>query len=137
MTTRLIVPAMAVLALALGGCGGGSRPVEAVSVSGPGSVENPSASAAGAAFIGPDGPTADASPQIAHALDTAVKDQPVSWTDADSGDVTRITATRTFQREDNSYCREFTQSVTHHDKTDSARGTACRQADGTWRAMAG
>jgi surface antigen len=30
-------------------------------------------------------------------------------------------------------CREFQQTITINGKTEKAYGTACRQADGTWR----
>jgi surface antigen len=93
--------------------------------------------AGAAGFIGPDGPVMVAPPQIGHALETAPANQPQSWTDADSGATTQFTAIRLFQKDDNSYCREYSESVTVSGKTSSVHGTACRDSDGTWRAAAG
>jgi surface antigen len=42
-----------------------------------------------------------------------------------------------YQAEDNTYCREFTETISKGGTTDSAHGTACWQPDGTWRAVAG
>jgi hypothetical protein len=130
MTWKLIMPLLAALPLA--GCGGGGHPPDPVAMSAAGKAQAPATG-----FIGPDGPLISAPPEVNHALETALVGRPVSWTDADSGAVTRFTVARTFQREDNTYCRDFTESVSVKDNTDTARGTACRQPDGTWRAVAG
>jgi hypothetical protein len=129
MTAKLIAPILAAFALA--GCAGGDRPAGGAGIATTASAPAP------VGFIGPDGPLVAAPPEVNHALETAIIGSPLTWTDAETGAVTRFTAVRTFQREDNSYCREFTETVTIKDKTDAARGTACRQSDGTWRAAAG
>lgn len=134
MLAKLIVPVLAAAALA--GCASHDsepapiavgRPVAAATAAPPGPV----------GFLGGDGPQVAATPEINRALETGVTGQPQSWTDADSGTVTQFTALRTFQRDDNTYCRDFSQTVTKGSSTESARGVACRDSDGTWRAVAG
>ena len=56
-----------------------------------------------------------------------------SWNNPDSGNAGTITPTRTYQRSDGQYCREFTQTISVEGDLEEARGTACRQEDGTWR----
>jgi len=67
---------------------------------------------------------------FAKAMDDAMIGQTMSWTNPSSGTVVRVSPTRTFQREDSTYCREFTQTI--GDKEPAVRGTACRQSDGSW-----
>ena len=56
-----------------------------------------------------------------------------TWHNPDSGNSGTITPTQTYQQNDGTYCREFTQSVTVAGETQQAYGTACRQPDGTWQ----
>ncbi len=56
-----------------------------------------------------------------------------TWVNPDSGHQGSITPTRTWQREDGTYCRDFEQTITVEGKTQQATGTACRQPDGTWQ----
>lgn len=56
-----------------------------------------------------------------------------SWNNPETGNAGRITPTRTYQRGDGTYCREFTQIITEGGKSEQAFGTACRQPDGTWK----
>lgn len=58
--------------------------------------------------------------------------QSSSWRNPDSGNSGTITPTRTYQQ-NNSYCREFTQTVTVGGHKQEAYGTACRQPDGSWQ----
>lgn len=59
----------------------------------------------------------------------------VSWSNPDSGNSGSITPLRQTTRSgDGATCRSFEQSVTTKDgRVASERGTACREADGTWR----
>jgi surface antigen len=68
---------------------------------------------------------------FAKAMDNGMIGQVVTWTNPSSGTVVRVSPTRTFQREDSTYCREFTQAI--GDKEPAVRGTACRQSDGSWQ----
>lgn len=60
-----------------------------------------------------------------------------SWQNPDSGVEGSTTPTRTYQRADGSYCRDFTQTITVDGEYQEASGTACRQSDGTWRIVSG
>ena len=55
-----------------------------------------------------------------------------TWQNSDSGNAGSITPTQTYQRDDQTYCREFTQTLTIGSRTEEAYGTACREPDGTW-----
>lgn len=66
------------------------------------------------------------------ALETAPSGRATSWNNPDSGHSGTITPTSTFYRGDLP-CREFTSMVTIDGKNQPAKGTACRQSDGTWR----
>jgi surface antigen len=56
-----------------------------------------------------------------------------SWANPDSGHSGSVTPTRTWQRDDGRYCREFEQTVQIDGRSERATGIACRQDDGTWR----
>ena len=55
------------------------------------------------------------------------------WNNPESGHTGTVTPTRTFQRASGQYCREFTQVVVVGGRSEETKGTACREADGTWR----
>ena len=56
-----------------------------------------------------------------------------SWRNPDTGHTGTVTPTRTFQTARGGPCREFQQTVTIGGRTETAYGTACREADGSWR----
>lgn len=56
-----------------------------------------------------------------------------SWTNPDSGHQGTITPTQTTYTDSGQPCREYQQTVTIGGKTEQAYGTACRQADGSWK----
>ncbi len=58
------------------------------------------------------------------------------WNNPESGHSGTVTPTRTFQRPSGQYCREFTQVVVLAGRREENKGTACREADGTWRRVA-
>ena len=58
-----------------------------------------------------------------------------TWTNPDSGHSGTVTPVRTFQDAQGQNCREFQQTVTIGGRTEQAYGTACRQADGSWRVV--
>ncbi len=66
-------------------------------------------------------------------LETATVGETTTWKNPDSGNQGSITPRKTFKRNDGTYCREFTQTVTIGGRTEEAYGTACRQPDGTWK----
>lgn len=59
------------------------------------------------------------------------------WTNPDSGNSGTITPQHQFTDDDGRICREFQQTVSVADDTQTAYGTACRQPDGTWRVISG
>jgi surface antigen len=67
------------------------------------------------------------------ALESASIGSSLPWKNPNSGNSGLVTPTRTFQQSDGTYCREFTQTVTVGGRTEQAYGTACRQADGSWK----
>ena len=67
------------------------------------------------------------------ALETARAGQGVAWSNPDSGNQGTITPTRTYQKADDQYCREFQQTIIVGGEPEEAYGTACRQPDGSWR----
>lgn len=70
-------------------------------------------------------------------LESAPMGQSNQWRNPDSGNYGTFTPVNTYQRADGSYCREFSQTVTVGGKTQEAYGTACRQADGSWKIVSG
>ena len=67
------------------------------------------------------------------ALESNPKGQASSWQNPDSGNSGTITPTRTTYADSGEPCREYQQTVTIGGNTETAYGTACRNADGTWR----
>ncbi len=57
----------------------------------------------------------------------------MSWKNPDSGNSGSITPTRTFQKADGQYCREFQQTVYVNGKQEASKGRACRETDGSWK----
>jgi surface antigen len=55
------------------------------------------------------------------------------WVNPDSGRTYEVTPTRTYQREDGRYCREYTTQSTVGGKAQTTYGRACRQPDGSWQ----
>jgi len=67
------------------------------------------------------------------AFETAPSGQATAWNNPDNGNHGSVTPTRTFQIDSGQYCREFQQTVVIGGEEQQAHGTACRQADGSWR----
>lgn len=67
------------------------------------------------------------------ALETAPTGRPTTWKNPDSGNYGTVTPTRTFETASGGYCREYSQTITVGGETEKAYGTACRQADGSWK----
>ena len=57
----------------------------------------------------------------------------VFWNNPQSGNSGTITPTRDGYTTAGTYCREYQQTVTVGGQTELAYGTACKQADGTWK----
>lgn len=57
---------------------------------------------------------------------------PVVWRNPDSGNYGEVLPTRTYQN-NSLQCREYSHTIYIDGRPETARGTACRQPDGTWR----
>ena len=55
------------------------------------------------------------------------------WNNPSSGHSGSITPTKTYQLANGQYCREYKQTITIGGEPQQSSGTACRQADGTWK----
>ncbi|MFZ5427948.1 MAG: RT0821/Lpp0805 family surface protein [Thermodesulfobacteriota bacterium] len=71
--------------------------------------------------------------QASYALENNPDRRPATWRNPNTNSNATVTPTRTYYEPDGSPCREFTQTIYIDGKKEVGRGTACRQADGTWR----
>ncbi|MDP6584603.1 MAG: RT0821/Lpp0805 family surface protein [Anaerolineales bacterium] len=67
------------------------------------------------------------------ALERAPNNQSSSWNNPNTGNSGYTTPTRTVVASNGTPCREFTQTVIIGGQSQQAYGTACRQADGSWK----
>ena len=58
-----------------------------------------------------------------------------TWSNPDNGHTGTITPIRTYQAPTGQNCREYRHDVMIGDKSEQVVGTACRQADGTWKVV--
>ncbi len=65
-------------------------------------------------------------------LETGQSGSRSTWRNPDSGHKGSVTPTRTYETASGP-CREYQQTVTIEGRTERAYGTACRQADGSWK----
>lgn len=140
MNSKLVAPLLAAT-LSLAGCqsghgvGMGARPSGSS-----GGAAAPSGALLGGFVGGPAGRALDdsdlafMSQQTSHALEITPTNQTSSWVNPESKTDASVTPTRTYQRPDGTYCREFSQMVTIKGQEQKASGTACRQSDGSWLA---
>ncbi len=56
-----------------------------------------------------------------------------TWVNPDTGHSGSVTPTRTYQSDDGTPCREFTQTIEVNGQKQTGYGTACRQSDGSWK----
>lgn len=74
--------------------------------------------------------------KTAHALENVRTGVPSQWTNPDTGHRYAVTPTRTYDAQGRP-CREYTVAAVVAGRTENVVGTACRDADGHWRAVAG
>ena len=67
------------------------------------------------------------------AMEKAPTNEMAQWENPDSGAGGTVTPTKTYSTTVGTPCREFTTSVSIGGQTEQAYGTACRQADGSWK----
>jgi len=60
-----------------------------------------------------------------------------NWSNPDTGSSGSISPVSTYQNAAGQYCREFQQEVTVGGQPEQLFGTACREADGSWRIVGG
>lgn len=69
-------------------------------------------------------------------LETARTGSSREWVNPDSGAEYTVTPTRTYDSGYGTPCREFTMDAEVGGQTEQVYGTACRQADGSWKMRA-
>jgi surface antigen len=67
------------------------------------------------------------------ALESNRTGQPTAWRNPETGNSGSTTPTRTYTDTGGQPCREYQTTVTVAGKQQQAYGTACRDADGSWR----
>ena len=67
------------------------------------------------------------------AMEKAPTNETAKWENPDTGVGGSVTPTKTYSTTQGTPCREFTTSVSIGGQTEQAYGTACRQADGSWK----
>jgi len=67
------------------------------------------------------------------ALETSPSYQASEWHNPDTGNHGSITPRPAYRNQQGQYCREYQQDVIVAGKREQAYGTACRQADGSWK----
>jgi surface antigen len=70
--------------------------------------------------------------KTAHALESVRTGVPSQWTNPDTGHRYTVTPVRTYDATPGP-CREYVVDATIGGKAEKVNGTACRQADGSWR----
>jgi len=66
-------------------------------------------------------------------LEKTVSGTEVAWQNPDSGHSGVIAPTRTMQRVDGSFCREYRETTLIKGAADHRYGIACRQQNGVWK----
>ncbi len=89
---------------------------------------------AGAVIGGKIGQKMDEADKLkaAQALESTPTGQGATWRNPDSGAQYTMTPTRTYEVA-GAPCREFNVNATMDGKAEQVQGTACRQADGSWK----
>ena len=88
----------------------------------------------GAAIGGAVGKSMDDTDRLkaSHALETVRTGVPSTWQNPDSGNTYTVTPTKTVETSSGP-CREYTIDAMIGGKPEQVYGTACRQADGSWK----
>jgi surface antigen len=66
---------------------------------------------------------------------TAPVGQTIAWNNPQSGNYGTFTPVRDGYTNTGQYCRQFRTTVTIDGRLEEATGTACQQADGTWKVV--
>jgi surface antigen len=89
---------------------------------------------AGASIGGAIGQSMDDTDRLktAHSLENVRTGVPTTWNNPDTGNQYTVTPTRTYVEPDGP-CREYTIDAKIGGNAEKVYGTACRQADGSWK----
>ncbi len=68
-------------------------------------------------------------------LESSPSGEVTNWRNPDTGHSGTVVAEPVAEKTGGEICREFTQTITIEGKTETAKGTACRQPDGTWKVI--
>ena len=92
---------------------------------------------AGAYIGGSIGRTMDETDRMKsqQALESNRTNQASSWSNPDNGNQYTVTPTRTYTADSGEDCREYTTDAVVDGRAEQVSGTACRQADGSWKAV--
>jgi len=71
--------------------------------------------------------------QTQYALETVPTGQSTAWKNPDTGSRYKVIPTRTYKTDGNQDCRDFTTWAVIDGYEEQVHGTACRQADGSWK----
>lgn len=71
------------------------------------------------------------------ALERNRTNQPMAWTNPDSGNRYRVTPTRTYRSANNAPCREYETEAYVRGQRQVFRGKACRDNNGNWTEVRG
>jgi surface antigen len=69
------------------------------------------------------------------ALDNNNAGQPAYWRNAKTGTSYKVTPVKNVTVKENKYCREYRTTADIGGKQEQMYGTACRQPDGSWKAV--
>ena len=73
--------------------------------------------------------------KLAQTMEYNRTNQTAQWVNPDTHDSYAVTPTKTYTNADGTPCREFTMNADVGGKTQQVYGTACRQADGSWKVV--
>lgn len=73
--------------------------------------------------------------KMQHALESAPVGQPVYWQNRNNGANYTVVPVRNVTVQGNQYCREYRTTAVINGKQQQMYGTACRQPDGSWKAV--
>jgi surface antigen len=68
-----------------------------------------------------------------HSLETTRSGTASRWVNPDNGHAGSFTPLNSYRSADGLDCRDYDQVITVEGRSQTARGTACRQPDGSWR----
>jgi len=71
--------------------------------------------------------------RLSRTLEATPTYQPANWVNPDTGTTYTVTPIRAFSREAGVPCREFRMNADVGARQQEVYGTACRQADGSWK----